>query len=316
MKHDLAVVTASSCLLRREPGQSPEENRSSVEDEIFSGWAVCIHRDVPECTEGCGWVKVTTHYGYNGYVRERELRRISPKELKGRQDKGVFMHMLAPCTDVLDQPKVQGAPLEQLIRCAIVEVLQRDAVEGWSLIRTAAGTEGYIHTVFLAERKEDDEYLLLHGEAIAQDHQLRREYFAQRGREQLASLDEEAFREGVVRAARKYLDTQYRWGGKSSQGIDCSGLAFMSYYQQGMLIYRDAAVMEEYPLHPIDRKDLKKGDLIMFPGHVAIYLGEERYIHSTGYNLTPCVTINSLDPADPLYREDLAGQITECAGLF
>ena len=61
---------------------------------------------------------------------------------------------------------------------------------------------------------------------------------------------------------------------------------------------------------------LKKGDLIFFPGHVAIYLGDDKYIHSTGYTKTPCVTINSFRKEDPDFRADLVDKITECGSVF
>ena len=61
---------------------------------------------------------------------------------------------------------------------------------------------------------------------------------------------------------------------------------------------------------------LKKGDLIFFPGHVAVHLGNGRYVHSTGYKLTPCVTLNSLNPQDPDYRGDLAEKVTAYGSIF
>ncbi|MFQ9395879.1 MAG: NlpC/P60 family protein [Lachnospiraceae bacterium] len=52
----------------------------------------------------------------------------------------------------------------------------------------------------------------------------------------------------MVASAREFLGTQYRWGSKSSQGIDCSGLAFVSYLDNGLLIYRDASIEAGYPV--------------------------------------------------------------------
>ncbi|MFR6589933.1 MAG: C40 family peptidase [Gallintestinimicrobium sp.] len=57
---------------------------------------------------------------------------------------------------------------------------------------------------------------------------------------------EEAFRESIMQTAYSCLGTQYRWGGKTACGIDCSGLAFMSYFRNGILIWRDAAIKEGY----------------------------------------------------------------------
>ena len=130
------------------------------------------------------------------------------------------------------------------------------------------------------------------------------------------AVEEETFRERIKESALEYMGTQYRWGGKSSQGIDCSGLTFMSYLNSGLLIYRDASIREEFPVSPVKQEDLKTGDLIFFPGHVALYLGNGKYIHSTGYVKTPYVTINSLREEDEDYREDLAQKITGCGSVF
>ena len=99
-------------------------------------------------------------------------------------------------------------------------------------------------------------------------------------------------------------------------GIDCSGLCFMAWMLSGILIHRDAHMPEGFPVRRIDRKALQKADLIFFPGHVAMYLGDGRYVHATGYIGDCCVRMNSLDPADPLCRHDLIDAVTECGSVF
>ena len=306
------IVISEHCYLRREPGEREDCNESGIEDEIFSGWAV---RVFPE-TAAHGWVKIETHYGYQGYVKMSELRLTSQEELRKRQDKKQFFRIGIGAADLLCEPKVQGLPVEFLLKNAFVELLEWEAADGWSRIRTAAGHEGYIHTVYLKERMDDDEYLL---EACWGQEECgktkKQGYFRERFCCTVIE-DEESFRECLVRSAKAYLGTQYRWGGKSSQGLDCSGLVFMSYMENGVLIYRDANILPDYPVNEISRDALKKGDLIFFPGHVAMYLGDDRFIHSTAYAATPCVTINSLNPADEDYREDLAHKITGCGSVF
>lgn len=85
----------------------------------------------------------------------------------------------------------------------------------------------------------------------------------------------------VAAAALKYLGTPYRWGGKSTAGIDCSGLAFMAYYLNGIQIYRDADMGKQDKFRFISLSQAKKGDLIFYPGHVVMYLGFGEFIHST-----------------------------------
>ena len=127
---------------------------------------------------------------------------------------------------------------------------------------------------------------------------------------------EAAFRNQLVEQAKKYLGTEYRWGGKSGRGIDCSGLVSSAYMQCGVLIYRDAKLVEGWPMHEISFEEKKRGDALYFPGHIALYLGEGRYIHSTGAANSGGVVLNSLDPADPLYREDLVKSLYAVGSLF
>ncbi|MCC8102340.1 MAG: serine hydrolase [Clostridiales bacterium] len=389
MESNLRIVTDENCFLRGKPGMEaaeqadganpclPGENESGIEDEIFSGWAV---RVFPE-TEENGWIKAETHYGYSGYVAVTQLAPISQEELLRRQDRTRFFRIGVPVADLLDRPKVQGLPLERLLKNAIVERISGEEEEqvagsgrtvepvavqsegfkneeneiaksersansgnadGWCLVRTAAGRLGYVHEKYLRERKDDDAFLLwlegdasMHGtdelEAAGSEGTVSKDLFAkaapeETGNESVTNFfrgrflsnipEEESFRANLVESAGAYLGVQYRWGGKSALGLDCSGLVFMSYLENGVLIYRDAKIVEGYPVKEISREQLKPGDLIFFPGHVAMYLGEDRYIHSTAYKATPYVTINSLNPADEDYRDDLAHGITACGSVF
>jgi beta-lactamase class A len=130
------------------------------------------------------------------------------------------------------------------------------------------------------------------------------------------SLAEDALRAQVTAMGRLYRDTHYLWGGKSPLGIDCSGLTFMAYRLSGVTVWRDAALKEGYPLRPIDFGAKKPGDLLFFPGHVALYLGEGRYLHSTAKNGSDGVVVNSLDPQDPDYRPDLPPRLLAVGSLF
>ena len=75
-------------------------------------------------------------------------------------------------------------------------------------------------------------------------------------------------------------------------GIDCSGVVFMVYLMNGVLIWRDADIREGYPMKAIWREGeemclveerAKAGDLLFWRGHVGMYLGDGRYLHCTGH---------------------------------
>ena len=110
--------------------------------------------------------------------------------------------------------------------------------------------------------------------------------------------------ERLIATAKRFLGTPYVWGGTSAKGVDCSGLTSLSFYLNGYNILRDVSLLQGEGVE-VDltqgRGALKPGDLLIFGSkradgstyyrHVAIYLGDDRFIHSA-----TSVHINSLEP--------------------
>jgi len=112
--------------------------------------------------------------------------------------------------------------------------------------------------------------------------------------------DERTAGEAAVETAREYLGTDYVWGGMTVEGIDCSGLAWMAYRRNGVVLPRDADLQRRVG-ERVDREDLAPGDLLFFPGHVALGLGGDRFVHADGDASE--VVVDSLDPGDDRYNE-------------
>jgi len=86
-----------------------------------------------------------------------------------------------------------------------------------------------------------------------------------------------------VSVAEELLHTPYLWGGASSFGIDCSGLVQLAMALCGLQVLRDSDMQGETIGSSLTQTDkLQRGDLIFWPGHVAIMQNEKKVIHANG----------------------------------
>ena len=272
-------------------------------DELLCGWIYEV------LEEKDGFLRVRTHYGYESWMDAKEYLSI-PKQYKDR--KGLYM-VSAHMVDVLAEPRVQGRRMSTLFAGSLVRISEKSRTEDdWIRVVLPDGREGWMRTHFLMPRRDGDGFLengRLPGisEAAAS---------VQMGRKE----NEEALRQEIADRALSFLGTQYRWGGKTAMGIDCSGLAFMSYLMSGILIYRDARIMPGFPVREIPMgnpaETARVGDLLFFPGHVAVSLGDGRFVHATAYPCCGCVTVNSLNEKDPDFRKDLREKLIAVGSVF
>ena len=116
----------------------------------------------------------------------------------------------------------------------------------------------------------------------------------------IPGFDYTTLREKMLMEIIKYLDTPYKYGGNSFDGIDCS--AFTQNIYNSVLsinLERSARLQFKQGMEIDDKNDLRFGDLVFFntrkrvkPGHVGIYIQDNLFVHASSKR---GVTISSID---------------------
>jgi len=122
-----------------------------------------------------------------------------------------------------------------------------------------------------------------------------------------ASQDEKAksyaeARGRVITAAKKYESVPYRYGGMTKSGLDCSGLICLSFKDAlNVALPRSASALHTWS-ESIPLEKAQPGDLLFFKTdntgkitHVALYLGDRRFIHSASSGPNTGVIYSTLD---------------------
>ncbi|MDR0464513.1 MAG: C40 family peptidase [Treponema sp.] len=119
-------------------------------------------------------------------------------------------------------------------------------------------------------------------------------------------------RQRIVNAAVHYIGVPYQYGGSSLSGLDCSGLLCLTFMDAiGVTVPRSASDLFTWS-ERVEIEDAQSGDLLFFRtgtganiNHVALYLGNGRFIHSASSGPQTGVIYSTLD--EPYYNGCFAG---------
>lgn len=95
-----------------------------------------------------------------------------------------------------------------------------------------------------------------------------------------------------VAVAERFVGTPYLWGGKSSFGIDCSGLVQVALDAAGIKAPRDSDMQERAlgsVIPPSQWQALRRGDLLFWKGHVAIVRDADSIVHANAHHMATAI---------------------------
>ena len=256
--------------------REPKANSERV-DEVLHGMMIFLLEEIGD------WYYISTEYNYNGYIHRKDIYDMGNRDMKLSKCKKAYLYQ--SFADIMSEPNIKSPVITSITRGSILYTTGKLYEKGYVGVRLGNGEEGYIK----------ESYLINYEQTINSSEQLRMQ---------------------LVHTACSYLGSPYRWGGKSLCGIDCSGLCQMAYMLNGITIFRDSRIHPEFIVKSIPQEDKKPGDLLYFPGHIAMYIGEERYVHATAKEGSDGVVINSLSPTQPNYRKDLANSLYAVGSIF
>jgi len=102
-------------------------------------------------------------------------------------------------------------------------------------------------------------------------------------------------------AEDNYLNSPYVWGGRSTDGCDCSGLVQMLALATGNVLPRDSGDQEQALQTNIAFENRRAEDLVFWPGHVGVLKSPDTLLHATAHSMNCChePLQNVIDRAGP-----------------
>ncbi len=231
--------------------------------EIVNGWA-CVETQTTK-----GWIRKEKLAKQEEKV-EQEQQEQQPPVVEQPKVVSKTLYVNSASINVRKAANKSAEVVTSLSVNTAVEVLEE--ANGWSKVKVN-GEEGYILSTLLSSKKQETS----------------RSSSMPRTSNSSSTSTASGSGSSVVGYAKQFIGTKYTYGGTSpSTGFDCSGFTSYVYRNFGVSLPRTSGGQAGAGV-AVSRSNLVAGDLIIYSGHVAIYVGGGQVIHAPRPGKSVCI---------------------------
>lgn len=233
--------------------------------EIVNGW-VCVEAKTTK-----GWIRKEK-------IQKEETKPVvAEPEVEAPVQQTVIktLYVNSSSINVRKEANTSSEILANLPVNTSVDVLAEE--NGWSKVKVN-GKEGYISSSLLSTKKQETSRSATPRKANTTAKQ-----------ETTSTAPVSGNGSSVVAYAKQFIGTKYTYGGSSpSTGFDCSGFTSYVFRNFGVSLPRTSGGQSGAGT-PVSRSNLAAGDLVIYSGHVAIYVGGGQVIHAPRPGKSVCI---------------------------